>query len=99
MKNLITTMVVVVSAALPLSAMAEESSTDISKSKLTVSSKNSKVLNAAIGKNATANTGSMTIKNSDIKKSKLTVSSKNKKVLNAAIGKNATANTGSMTIK
>lgn len=96
MKTLISSIVFVVAATISFSSVAK---TKIEKSKLIVSSKNSKVLNAAIGKNATANTGSMTIKNADIKKSKLIVSSKNSKVLNAAIGKNATANTGSMTIE
>lgn len=96
MKTFATAIVAVAAATMPFSAMAK---TKIDKSKLTVSSKNDKVLNAAIGKGATANTGSLTIKNSNVSRSKITVSSKNSKVLNAAIGKGATANTGSINIR
>ena len=96
MKTLISAIVVVVAATVPLSTMAKST---IDKSKLTVASKNKYVLNAAVGDGATANTGSLTVKNATISKSKVTVATKNSLVLNAAIGKKATANTGSINIR
>lgn len=79
------------------SALAEGSK--IEKSTLVNASSNKNVLNAAIGKDASANTGSISIKGSEVSKSTVVNASSNKNVLNAAIGEGSSANTGSVDIK
>lgn len=79
------------------SAFAEGSK--IEKSTIVNASSNKNVLNAAIGKNSTANTGSISIKGSEVSKSTIVNASSNKNVLNAAIGEGSSANTGSIDIK
>lgn len=96
MKTL-TTAAVVLFALISGSAFAEGSK--IEKSTLINASSNKNVLNAAIGKGASANTGSISIKGSEVSKSTIINASSNKNVLNAAIGEGASANTGSIDIK
>lgn len=79
------------------SAMAEGSK--IEKSTIINASSNTNALNAAIGENASANTGSVSIKGSEVKKSTVINASSNTNTLNAAIGKGASANVGSVDIK
>ena len=78
-------------------ALAEGSK--IEKSTLINASKTTNSLNAAIGENASANTGSISVKGSEVKKSTLINASSTTNSLNAAIGKGASANTGSIDIK
>lgn len=89
--------VVALVAFVSTSAFAEGSK--IEKSTLINASSNKNVLNAAIGKNASANTGSISIKGSEVSKSTIINASSNKNVLNAAIGEGSSANTGSVDIK
>lgn len=96
MKTL-TTVIIVLAALASNSAFAEGSK--IEKSTIVNASSNKNVLNAAIGKDATANTGSVSIKGSEVSKSTIVNASSNKNVLNAAIGEGSTANTGSVDIK
>ena len=96
MKTL-TTATIVLFALVSGAAMAEGSK--IEKSTIVNASSNKNVLNAAIGKNATANTGSVSIKGSQVSKSTIVNASSNKNVLNAAIGEGSSANTGSVDIK
>jgi hypothetical protein len=78
-------------------ALAEGSK--IEKSTLINASQTTNSLNAAIGENASANTGSISIKGSEVKKSTVINASSTTNSLNAAIGKGASANTGSVDIK
>ena len=71
----------------------------VDNTKINVNSKNSNSLNAAIGKDSTASTGSVNIKGSKVNNSKINVNSKNSNSLNAAIGEGSTATTGSVTIE
>jgi hypothetical protein len=79
------------------SAFAEGSK--IEKSTLINAAQTTNSLNAAIGENASANTGSISIKGSEVKKSTVINASSTTNSLNAAIGKGASANTGSVDIK
>jgi hypothetical protein len=79
------------------SAFAEGSK--IEKSTLINAAQTTNSLNAAIGENASANTGSISIKGSEVKKSTVINASSTTNSLNAAIGKGASANTGSIDIK
>jgi hypothetical protein len=79
------------------SALAEGSK--IEKSTLINASQTTNSLNAAIGENASANTGSISIKGSEVSKSTVINASSTTNSLNAAIGKGASANTGSIDIK
>jgi hypothetical protein len=71
----------------------------IEKSTLINASQTTNSLNAAIGENASANTGSISIKGSKVEKSTVINASSTTNSLNAAIGKGASANTGSIDIK
>jgi hypothetical protein len=79
------------------SAFAEGSK--IEKSTLINAAQTTNSLNAAIGENASANTGAISIKGSEVKKSTVINASSTTNSLNAAIGKGASANTGSVDIK
>ncbi len=70
---------------------------DVQNSTIVNATKNTG-LNAAIGENATANQGSLNIKDSKVKNSTIVNASTNTG-LNAAIGKGAEANQGSVNIK
>lgn len=89
--------VVALAAFVSTSVFAEGSKID--KSALINASSNKNVLNAAIGKNATANTGSISVVGSQVSKSAIINASSNKNVLNAAIGEGTVANTGSIDIR
>lgn len=78
-------------------AMAEGSK--IEKSTLINASKNTLTNTQAIGKNSSANTGSISVTNSKIKKSTVINASKNTLTNTQAIGKNSVANTGSVDIR
>lgn len=97
MKQLTTMFAVLILATLSSASFAEGSK--IEKSTLVNASSNKNVLNAAIGKDASANTGSISIKGSEVSKSTIVNASSNKNVLNAAIGEGSSANTGSIDIK
>jgi carbonic anhydrase/acetyltransferase-like protein (isoleucine patch superfamily) len=79
------------------SAWAEGSK--IEKSTLINASQTTNSLNAAIGENASANTGSIVVKGSKVEKSTLINASTTTNSLNAAIGKGASANTGSIVVE
>ncbi|MGJ0514421.1 MAG: hypothetical protein ACR65O_01575 [Methylomicrobium sp.] len=79
------------------SAWAEGSK--IEKSTLINAAQTTNSLNAAIGENASANTGAISIKGSKVEKSTVINASSTTNSLNAAIGKGASANTGSVDIK
>jgi hypothetical protein len=79
------------------SAWAEGSK--IEKSTLINASQTTNSLNAAIGENASANTGSIVVKGSQVSKSTIINASSTTNSLNAAIGKGASANTGSIVIQ
>lgn len=95
----LTTAVVTMMLVALVSGAAYAEGSKVDSSKINVSSQNSKTLGLAIGKNSSANTGSVTIKNSEVKGSEITNASKNSKTLGLAIGKNSSANTGSVDIK
>jgi hypothetical protein len=71
----------------------------IEKSTLINAAQTTNSLNAAIGENASANTGAISIKGSQVSKSTVINASSTTNSLNAAIGKGASANTGSVDIK
>ncbi|MGR9052455.1 MAG: hypothetical protein ACU84J_07395 [Gammaproteobacteria bacterium] len=79
------------------SAMAAGSK--IEKSTLINASKNTLTNTQAIGKNSSANTGSISVKGSKVEKSTVINASKNTLTNTQAIGKNSSANTGSVDIK
>ncbi len=96
LKSTVITVTLGLCVALSTSTFAAGSK--INKSKIINKSTNKNVINAAIGKDNTANVGSINIKGAKINKSKIINKSTNKNVINAAIGKNNTANTGSINI-
>ena len=93
----ILTVAAVMMALVSGSAFAEGSK--ITKSTLINASKNTLTNTQAIGKNSSANTGSISVKGSKVTKSTLINASKNTLTNTQAIGKNSVANTGSMDIR
>ena len=78
-------------------AMAEGSK--IEKSTLINASKNTLTNTQAIGKNSSANTGSISVTGSKVEKSTVINASKNTLTNTQAIGKNTVANTGSVDVR
>lgn len=97
MKTVLTFAALTLCTVVSSAAFAEGSK--IEKSTIINASANTNALNAAIGENASANTGSVSIKGSEVKKSTVINASANTNTLNAAIGKGASANVGSVDIK
>jgi hypothetical protein len=71
----------------------------IEKSTLINAAQTTNSLNAAIGENASANTGAISIKGSKVEKSTVINASSTTNSLNAAIGKGASASTGSIVVE
>ncbi len=98
MKTIYTSAVALALLAL-VSGAAQAEGSKIEKSTLINASQNTNAINAAIGKNSTANTGSVSIKGSKVKKSTVINASQNTNSINAAIGKGSTASTGSIDVQ
>ena len=84
-------------AAVSSSAFAEGSK--IEKSTLINASKNTLTNTQAIGRNSSANTGSISVEGSKVEKSTVINASKNTLTNTQAIGRDSSANTGSVDIK
>ena len=95
MKNLL---IITVSTALILGSSITTAKSTVSNNKISVNSKNDKVLALSYGKNSTASVGSVNIKNTKISGNKISVNSKNSKTAAFSFWRGSTSSTGSVTV-
>ena len=96
MNTMIAAGLLIISTVVSFPSMAEES--DIRTALLINATPDHKVIIAAIGTDANANTGAIMIKVSKITKSTISNGTTNRKILNLSTGRSTTANVGSMGI-